>query len=98
ATWLQEHIGVEIIVRDRAEAYAEGATQGSPTAQQVADRFHLVQNASEAMEELLRGHRRSIERAEEHDESRGEYQPTAKPASRRAQERQEQRARRVGRW
>jgi transposase len=98
AQWLQEHLGVEIIVRDRAEAYAEGATQGAPTAQQVADRFHLVQNASEAMEELLRGHRRSIEQAEERDESPVEHQPPAEPTSRRAQERQERRAQRVGRW
>jgi transposase len=58
ATWLRQHVGVTTVVRDRAEAYAEGARRGAPTAQQVADRFHLSQNASAALEELLRSRRR----------------------------------------
>ena len=61
ATWLRAHPGVEIIARDRAEAYAEGARVGAPDALQVADRFHLLQNAGAAMEEVLRSRRRRIE-------------------------------------
>jgi len=53
AQWLREHPGVEIIARDRSTAYAEGAHQGAPSATQVADRFHLLQNLREALDQVF---------------------------------------------
>ncbi len=53
AKWLKEHPGVEIVSRDRASAYAEGIRQGASSAEQVADRWHLLRNLVEAFEEVL---------------------------------------------
>lgn len=53
AQWLQEHPSPEIISRDRSATYAEGIRQGAPKAIQVADRWHLLKNLSDAVFKIL---------------------------------------------
>lgn len=61
--WLREHPGVEIISRDRANDYADGATRGAPDAVQVADRFHLLKNIREMLERILERNHASLRSA-----------------------------------
>ena len=63
ARWLVGHPGVEVIARDRAGAYAEGASRGAPDAVRVADRFHLLMNVGEALERLLNRKRAGLQAA-----------------------------------
>ena len=54
ATWLKSHPGVKMVSRDRGGAYAEAAREAAPDAIQIADRFHLSQNAGEMVVRIMR--------------------------------------------
>jgi transposase len=54
---------VEAISRDRCGLCAQAARQGAPQAEQVADRFHIVQNLRQAIEEQMNLHGRATGRA-----------------------------------
>jgi hypothetical protein len=56
ALWLEQHPGAEIVSRDRATSYAEAARRAAPRAVQVADRWHLLRNLSEALRRALEPH------------------------------------------
>jgi transposase len=53
AAWIKSHPGIEVVSRDRAGYYAEGAAQGAPEVVQVADRWHLLRNLSEALQQIV---------------------------------------------
>jgi len=53
AAWLATRPSIEVVVRDRYDAYAAAAAQGAPQARQIVDRFHLLLNLGEAVEAFL---------------------------------------------
>ncbi len=60
AAWMAAHPEIELVSRDRGGDYATGARQGAPQALQVADRFHIVKNLTEAVEVTLAQYRSEI--------------------------------------
>jgi len=57
--WLQKHPEIEIISRDRSFEYKAGIDKGAPQAIQVVDRWHLLHNLQEKLQEILPGQMKS---------------------------------------
>ncbi|MFN2595607.1 MAG: transposase [Pyrinomonadaceae bacterium] len=52
SAWLRALHGIEVRTRDRSNTYANGITDGAPTAVQVADRWQLVESLRVALVKL----------------------------------------------
>jgi transposase len=63
AAWLNAHPGIRIVARDRGGGYGEAAARARPGAVQVADRRHLMENASAAFLDAVRRSMRAIRNA-----------------------------------
>lgn len=52
--WLKEHPKIKIVARDRASAYAAAIAEVLPQAMQVADRFHILQNLLDYLNDIFK--------------------------------------------
>lgn len=52
--WLSKYRDVEIITRDRSSSYSSAINEVCPNAIQVADRFHLLMNLSDALDKYFK--------------------------------------------
>ena len=52
--WLQKYPNVKIVTRDRASSYSSAINEVCPDAIQVADRFHLLMNLSDALDKYFK--------------------------------------------
>jgi hypothetical protein len=63
AAWLRKHPGSKIVSRDRGGIYAQATRMAASGAVQVADRWHLLRNLSEALKNALSPHHRLLAHA-----------------------------------
>jgi transposase len=61
--WLSRYPEITVISRDRGGGYGQAAIRAAPQAMQVADRWHLMENASAAFLEAVRRSMRPVRMA-----------------------------------
>lgn len=62
AEWLRRHPTIKIGTRDRSGLYAEALTNGAAPIRQVADRWHLVRNLRDCLEQVCESQRPVLQR------------------------------------
>lgn len=62
-TWMADHPEVEIVSRDRGGGYGQAVARAAPEVVQVADRWRLMANASQAFLDVVRRSMAPIRRA-----------------------------------
>lgn len=61
--WLKARPTIAVISRDRGGGYGQAAARGRPEARQVADRWHLMENASASFLQAVRRSMRAVREA-----------------------------------
>jgi transposase len=82
AQWLRQRPGVEVVSRDRSPVCREGVNDGAPQARQITDRWHLLHNLTQVLEEFLLHKRPALQDAvpEPETEEKGEDVGVPNPA------------------
>lgn len=69
--WLKKYPNVKIVTRDRASSYSSAINEVCPDAIQVADRFHLLMNLSDALDTYFKSVWPEIKKADKKQNRRG---------------------------
>nr|CAD6630229.1 transposase [arsenite-oxidising bacterium NT-25] len=62
-SWLAKHQSISIVARDRGGGYGEAIAKALPDAEQIADRWHLMENSSRAFLDAVGKSMRQIRQA-----------------------------------
>ncbi|MGF1472496.1 MAG: ISL3 family transposase [Rubrobacteraceae bacterium] len=63
ARWLSQRSGSEVVARDRSYVCKEGIYAGAPKAKRVTDRWHLLHNLTQVLENFLLTKRTELKKA-----------------------------------